>query len=73
MRHEAFSLDLLIVGYRFPPEMADQDWREAMDAAQECRHGRLPHDKTDPCGCWPGEPAVIVKLPTRITNLEKAA
>jgi hypothetical protein len=28
-------------------------WR---DAADECRHGRLPGDNTPPCGCWPQEP-----------------
>lgn len=21
----------------------------------ECEHGRLPHDQTPPCGCWPNE------------------
>lgn len=21
----------------------------------ECRHGRLEHDPTPPCGCWPAE------------------
>lgn len=24
-------------------------------ADNECVHGRLPHDSTDPCGCWPQE------------------
>lgn len=31
-------------------------------ADYECRHGRLPHDRTPPCGCWPGEGAVVVAL-----------
>ena len=25
------------------------------DAELECEHGRLPGDKTAPCGCWAGE------------------
>lgn len=25
---------------------------EALDAANECRHGRLPSDRGS-CGCWP--------------------
>lgn len=25
-------------------------------ADNECRHGRLPGDRTQPCGCWPQEP-----------------
>lgn len=24
----------------------------ALDADNECRHGRLPHDSTPECGCW---------------------
>lgn len=24
----------------------------SLDAAYECRHGRLPHDATPACGCW---------------------
>jgi hypothetical protein len=26
-------------------------------ADNECKHGRLPGDSTEPCGCWPQEPA----------------
>jgi hypothetical protein len=26
------------------------------DAVNECKHGRLPGDKSEPCGCWPQEP-----------------
>ena len=29
-----------------------------------CRHGRLPFDSTPPCGCWPGEGAVVLALPS---------
>lgn len=25
-------------------------------ADHECQHGRLPGDRTPPCGCWPNEP-----------------
>lgn len=31
-------------------------------ADHECRHGRLPSDRTTPCGCWPEESAVVVAL-----------
>lgn len=29
----------------------------------ECRHDRLPFDRTPPCGCFPEEGAAIVELP----------
>jgi hypothetical protein len=32
-------------------------------ADHECRHGRLPLDRTAACGCWPQEGAAIVHLP----------
>jgi hypothetical protein len=28
---------------------------ELYDAVNECEHGRLPGDKTPPCGCWDSE------------------
>ena len=31
-------------------------------ADHECRHGRLPYDRTPPCGCWPEEGAVVIAL-----------
>ena len=31
-------------------------------ADHECRHGRLPGDRTTACGCWPVEGAVVVAL-----------
>ncbi len=31
-------------------------------ADHECRHGRLPGDRTPPCGCWPEEGAAVVAL-----------
>jgi hypothetical protein len=40
------------------------DRQEAKDALYECRlHGRLSHDSTPACGCWPGELALVVGLP----------
>lgn len=30
------------------------DPTEALDAANECDHERLPGDRTPPCGCFPG-------------------
>jgi hypothetical protein len=48
---------LLTIGPLFPAGAigGDQDRQEAMDAAYECAHGRLPHDTTPTCGCWPQE------------------
>ena len=34
-------------------------------ADHECRHGRLPFDRTAACGCWPQEGAAVLTLPTR--------
>jgi hypothetical protein len=31
-------------------------------ADNECRHGRLPLDRTSPCGCWPEEGALMLSL-----------
>lgn len=33
-------------------------------AEDECRHGRLPGDRSDPCGCW-RELEAPVALPPR--------
>lgn len=43
--------------YGHDPAFADEDRQEANDAFWECAHGRLAHDRTPPCGCWPQEPA----------------
>lgn len=32
-------------------------------ADHECRHGRLPLDRTPPCGCWLEEGAAVLALP----------
>jgi hypothetical protein len=34
-------------------------------ADHECRHGRLPFDRTQPCGCWSEEGAAVLALPRR--------
>jgi hypothetical protein len=34
-------------------------------ADHECRHGRLPIDRTLACGCWPEEGAAVLALPAR--------
>ena len=34
-------------------------------ADHECRHGRLPFDRTAACRCWPQEHAAVVPLPAR--------
>jgi hypothetical protein len=31
-------------------------------ADHECRHGRLPGDRTRACGCWPQENAPVIPL-----------
>ena len=35
-------------------------------ADNECRHGRLPFDRTPACGCWPQEGAAVLSLPSRL-------
>jgi hypothetical protein len=32
-------------------------------ADNECRHGRLPFDRSPACGCWPLEGAAALSLP----------
>jgi hypothetical protein len=32
-------------------------------ADHECRHGRLPLDRTPACGCWAEEGAAVIALP----------
>jgi hypothetical protein len=34
-------------------------------ADNECRHGRLPFDRTPSCGCWLQEGAAVLALPAR--------
>lgn len=37
------------------PALAERGPMQMLDAAYECEHGRLPHDRleqADPCGCW---------------------
>jgi hypothetical protein len=38
-------------------------------ADNECRHGRLPFDRTPACGCWPQEGAAVLALPRRKPDL----
>jgi hypothetical protein len=37
-------------------------------ADHECRHGRLPFDRTLACGCWREEGAVLLALPRPRTS-----
>jgi hypothetical protein len=37
-------------------------------ADHECRHGRLPFDRTAACGCWPQEGAAVVPMPARLAG-----
>ena len=34
-------------------------------ADHECRHGRLPLDRTPACACWPAEGAAVLALARR--------
>ena len=54
---------------RYTAAMADCGGRCPIEAGvlgrladHECRHGRLPFDRTPPCGCWAGEGAAVVAL-----------
>ena len=47
--------------FRHPFSGRHQDLQESRDAAGECRHGRLPHDTTTPCGCFPQETEIKAK------------
>jgi hypothetical protein len=54
---------------RYAAAMAESGGRCPIEAGllgrladHECRHGRLPGDRTPRCGCWPGEGAVVVAL-----------
>ena len=46
-------------------------------ADNECKHGRLPGDRTPKCGCWPAELAPIIALPEHrqpvISSVREAA
>lgn len=73
---DEFRLDdhLLAVGRISSLEMHDQDRQEAMDAMYECEHGRLSHDRTPACGCWPGELGLLIELSDApIPELEEVA
>lgn len=73
---DVFRLEdhLLIVGRVASLEMHDQDRQEAMDATYECRHGRLSHDRTPACGCWPGELGLLIELSgVPVPDLEEVA
>jgi hypothetical protein len=54
---------------RYTAAMAECGGRCPMEAGvlgrladHECRHGRLPFDRTPACGCWPEEGAVVLAL-----------
>ena len=54
---------------RYTAAMTDCGGRRPIEAGMvgrladhECRHGRLPSDRTPPCGCWPEEGAVVLAL-----------
>jgi len=47
-------IQLVIVPGR-TPGLVGVDRQGALDAANECGHGRLSGDRSVPCGCWPLE------------------
>jgi hypothetical protein len=54
---------------RYTAEMARCDERCPIEAGvlgrladHECRHGRLPFDRTPFCGCWPQEGGAVLAL-----------
>jgi len=60
---------------RYTAAMADCGGRCPIEAGvlgrladHECRHGRLPGDRTPACGCWPEEGAVMLKLTRRLVE-----
>ena len=42
-------------------------------ADHECRHGRLPFDRTPACGCWPQEGAAVIALQREARPARRAA
>jgi hypothetical protein len=40
-------------------------------ADNECRHGRLPGDKGEACGCWPGEPSAVDRARVAQSNVAR--
>jgi hypothetical protein len=55
---------------RYTAEMAQCGGRCPIEAGvlgrladHECRHGRLPLDRTPTCGCWAEEGAMVLALP----------
>jgi hypothetical protein len=69
----------LKLGAAFPvkgrPDLADRfDRIDALDAAHECRHGRLAGDRTPPCGCWPQQEGFgVVRGERLLVRVEEAA
>jgi hypothetical protein len=42
-------------------------------ADHECRHGRLPFDRTPACGCWAEEGAAVLALPRPARRSDSSA
>jgi hypothetical protein len=47
------SLLMRLPSASFPAKGGDPLLDGIRDAADECEHGRLPGDRSEPCGCWP--------------------
>ena len=43
--------------------LPDRGRRLGTACDHECRHGRLPFDRSPVCGCWPQEGGAVVTLP----------
>ena len=64
-------------GARYTAAMAECGGRCPIEAGvisrladHECRHGRLPFDRTPACGCWSEEGAMVLALLPRSQLLE---
>lgn len=59
----------IVVGPLFPGAgLADQDRQEQKDAAHECRHGALPHDRVIRCDCWAATPLPVAERAPVVTS-----
>ena len=75
IRSQASYGDALARGYRAWVDAGAPgfDPLEARDAAQECAHGRLPHDRTQVCRCWADDPTRTAPIPEEDPTVEAVA
>ena len=54
-----------------PRALSNPDVQEFKDAAWECEHGRLPCDRSEPCGCFPQETEIKARRDRRVRAARK--